>query len=179
MKIDYRNYFYYDESSPSCLMWKIDYKSNRRDEFAGRLDDKGYWRVNLNIPNSCQLVHRIILMMENPDLGEFLVDHIDRNSSNNKRSNLRICSQADNMRNKRKYKCNISGVSGVYLDNNTRGNRYWVIQWVDASGVRKRKKIKIPSEEEYESTKQLALAERIRLQSEVLLPLGYTEGHGN
>lgn len=41
------------------------------------------------------------------------VDHIDRNSLNNRSSNLRICSQADNTRNRKAPHTNTSGYKGV------------------------------------------------------------------
>ena len=56
-----------------------------------------------------RLLHRLIL---NPAVEE-CVDHIDGNGLNNCRSNLRICTRAQNQRNMRAFKTNKSGYKGV------------------------------------------------------------------
>ncbi|MBU5384806.1 HNH endonuclease [Citrobacter cronae] len=55
-------------------------------------------------------LHRIIM-----NAGPFdVVDHIDGNKLNCSRSNLRICTQADNAKNVRLRNDNSSGIPGVY-----------------------------------------------------------------
>lgn len=58
------------------------------------------------------LMHRFIL--DAPEGTR--VDHVDGNGLNNVRSNLRLASHADNMRNRRKAVNNTSGYIGVYWD---------------------------------------------------------------
>lgn len=57
------------------------------------------------------LLHRLLLC--EPD---GFVDHIDGDPSNNARSNLRVCTHAENMRNRKIARSNQSGFKGVYLD---------------------------------------------------------------
>ena len=61
-----------------------------------------------NQKSKIEYFHRII--MNNPDNQ---VDHIDGNTLNNKKSNLRIVSLEDNMKNLKKKSTNTSGIRGV------------------------------------------------------------------
>lgn len=58
------------------------------------------------------LMHRQILGAKS---GEF-VDHRDRDGLNNSRANIRICSHAENMRNRAPSRTNKAGFKGVYFD---------------------------------------------------------------
>lgn len=55
----------------------------------------GYWRTQFNRKNI--YLHQFLL---NPPK-EVVIDHIDLNKNNNKKENLRICSKAENNRNKK------------------------------------------------------------------------------
>ena len=57
------------------------------------------------------LMHRVILGV--PD--GILVDHIDRDGLNNRRSNIRPCTHGQNMMNRKMPKHNTSGYKGVKL----------------------------------------------------------------
>lgn len=58
-------------------------------------------------------LHRQI--MKAPD--NLTVDHIDGNPLNNQRKNLRLCTQQDNLKNKKLYKNSTTGYKGAYKNN--------------------------------------------------------------
>jgi hypothetical protein len=55
-------------------------------------------------------LHRIVSNAPN----DKIVDHIDKNTLNNQKNNLRICSQVENQQNRKKSKNNTSGYNGIY-----------------------------------------------------------------
>jgi len=83
-----------------------------------RLDSYGYAVTTVYDASHKRLpnlkMHRLVL---NAKVGE-IVDHIDGNTLNNQRVNLRICTQSDNLANSRKKdKRTSSKYKGVYWDN--------------------------------------------------------------
>lgn len=77
--------------------------------FQWRLDGNGYV-VRTVRKVKIELLHRMILRVPSGKV----VDHIDGDPSNNSRRNLRICTFAENLRNRRKSKANKCGLKGVY-----------------------------------------------------------------
>lgn len=96
------------------------------DELDQELIDSREWRLSSPRPNQyvqkmafddshkriCVLLHRLI--MDAPE--GFVVDHINGNTLDNRRANLRICSQAQNLLNRKIHSNNRSGYKGVYYD---------------------------------------------------------------
>ena len=73
---------------------------------------KKYWKLDGKRSSRTISMHRVIM---NPSK-EMCIDHIDGNPLNNQKSNLRICTHGENMRNcKTTRKNNTSGFRGVYL----------------------------------------------------------------
>lgn len=73
------------------------------------INNRGYVAAGIN--GKYFLMHRFILNLKHED-GLF-VDHINQNKLDNRRDNLRLCSFADNLKNKPKYINNESGFKGV------------------------------------------------------------------
>lgn len=66
-------------------------------------------------------MHRIIA--ETPD--KMVTDHIDHNTFNNQRANLRVCSRANNSKNMRRHRDNKLRYKGVLKQ--TYGSKYYVL----------------------------------------------------
>ncbi len=93
-----------------------------------KIDGKGYAQISIHAGYidgvrkfKKILLHRYIM---NAPVG-VTVDHINGNRLDNRRANLRLCSQAENNRNKGKFKNNKSGYKGVSWNAQ---NSKWVAQ---------------------------------------------------
>ncbi len=94
---------YYDETSPSCLRWKVSGPGKAFHGVAGTKRDDGYYSVAIN--NKRYLVHRVVWVLFHYKIDRTLViDHIDRNPSNNFIDNLRLVTQGENNKNKGSYR---------------------------------------------------------------------------
>lgn len=76
-------------------------------------NDKGYIYANSN--NKRVYLHRILFNLTQRNQ---LVDHINHNVLDNRRSNLRIVNNSQNQMNRDKPKQNTSGIKGVYWHKN-------------------------------------------------------------
>lgn len=122
--INWKDVFYYDETSPSCLRWacNIPYKGTYGDsvtykrvigDVAGtfsRRDNR--WKIKYQQKGG--MAHRVVYELFYGTLADGLViDHIDGDPSNNVISNLRAVTQSVNARNAKRRKSNITGTTGV------------------------------------------------------------------
>lgn len=123
------DYLYYDESSPTCLRWKVTLNSRSiKDNPAGSYNKtSNYSQVTIN--SRAYMVHRVVACLHNNDITGMVIDHIDGNSLNNKISNLKVCSQLENSRNRRILKSNTTGTTGVKY--NARQDRF-VASWYES-----------------------------------------------
>jgi len=91
-----------------------------------RKDLKGIDLCNLRITTNGyvavgnELLHRIIM---NPP-GNLQVDHRNKNPLDNRRTNLRICSNSENQWNRGKTRSNTSGFKGVFRDKRQQKKSY-------------------------------------------------------
>ena len=106
------DYFYQEPSVPSCLRNKVTRNSRQvKDTMQGTLDNRGYYKVQFNKQPIGQ--HRIVWELHFGPIPEgMVIDHIDRDKSNNRIENLRCTSQSSNMTNQPQR--NSSGHKGVY-----------------------------------------------------------------
>lgn len=144
--LEWSDYFYYDESSPSCLRWKIDRFAGKcrnierisKGDIAGSLCSDGYFRVKLL--GKSYGVHRVVFELVSGTVirSGAVINHRGRNPSNNTFSNLEETSQAHNARNGSLSRNNKSGVNGVGY-RLIKDIAYWYTQWSDLDGRRKSK----------------------------------------
>ena len=105
--------FTYD-AHQGLLRWRVR-KTMRKPigSLAGGLNGSGY--ITVRIDNKAYLAHRLIWKMvtgEEPDV----IDHISRERNDNRMSNLRNCTAADNAANRSMHSNNTSGFTGVSWD---------------------------------------------------------------
>lgn len=104
---------------------------DRVKDVAWTIDPRGYVAGRPSKSKSSVTLHRWILMYRDSEVGT--IDHADGNKLNNKRSNLRQCSQAENARNTKLAKNNSSGFKGVSLDVN---GKWRARIWKDRKEIR-------------------------------------------
>lgn len=137
-KIDWNEYFYYDESSPSGLRWKVDRgRKVKACAMAGCAYTNGYYVCQLF--GKRFLIHRIIYEIFNGEIPiGAVVDHLNGIPTDNRISNLRIVTQAQNSRNRKKNQNNTSGFTGITLASSlsSGGKVYsgWKSHWTGIDG---------------------------------------------
>lgn len=118
--MNWNDYFYYDETSPSCLRWKI--KPANRVNIGDPADTKhiqrdGSIKYGVFLKGRHYSTHRIIWEMHYGEIPVGLVvDHIVNStisSTDNRISNLRICTPKENTRKCKKSRANTTGYKGV------------------------------------------------------------------
>ena len=75
------------------------------------IDQRGYVVTNIN--GQPTTMHRMIMNVKDRTL---VVDHMFHNTTDNRKSQLRLCTSAENSRNAKTPKTNKSGVTGVHFD---------------------------------------------------------------
>lgn len=180
MSVNFSDYLYYDETSPSAIRWKNDVYYGRyktmlkahKDSPAGSIDADGYWQIKIN--GKCYKVHRIICILNNIDVHGLQVDHVNGVKNDNRMSNLRAVCAKTNSRNRKMQSNNTTGFTGVV---NCGSSRYRA-QYVDLNGVTKSKhfSIKVLGKDE-------AFRQAVEFRDEMLKILkdcgeNYTDRHG-
>lgn len=178
--MNYADYFYYDESSPSCLRWKINIGTRiKAGSCCGSLASDNHWRVGVN--RKYYYCHRIIweLLVGEIDKGK-CIDHISGDSRDNRITNLRVVDKPINNRNAKMRKDNTLGVKGISILTNIDRNGVpysYVSAYIQCNGSRVNKRFPLSK---YTKEEAIELAVKWRLsQIEQLnkAGAGYTDRH--
>ncbi len=189
---------YYDETSLTCLRWKVDrwrgegdkrYIFRKAGDVAGNIRKLRRGRYFHEMMALCLIVdgksksfyvHRIVYELTVGKIPENLqIDHIDGNPLNNVRTNLRAVEGKINSRNKKKSRRNKSGVTGVSLNVDHMGvERYWAAHWRELDGKLKLVYFSI-ARLGYDKAFQQACSLRAQKIKELNMQgAGYTDDHG-
>lgn len=96
-----------------AIYWRINRRGQAKPGDKAGHECRGYWSTKLD--GQTLMVHRVIWALENGRWPDGDIDHIDGNPSNNSITNLRPCSRAENMQNRRAPKSTSkSGFLGVW-----------------------------------------------------------------
>jgi len=150
--INYSDYFYYDETSPSCLRWKVNrYAGYHGLSLMARAGDpagtKTYrecgkpkcYRIHVAGKGTAS-VQKVIFKLFNIDVPKgYTIDHIDGNPFNNHMSNLKLKAFKGNSQNLAKAKNNSSGFTGVRWETTRNKLKTYAVAnyWVTVNGVSK------------------------------------------
>lgn len=181
-----KEYFKYDENSPSKLLWikKYGRKSSSNTKIgdtAGSLDTQdGYWKIHA-LGNNMKC-HRVVWYLFNGDIPSGMcIDHINGDRSDNSISNLRLVEHAINTRNCKMSKNNTSGATGVtYFEGFTKKGAPFSKFYVTVSCDRKVFRRSFSCEKYgHDKAFELACAYREKMIQELNAQgAGYTERHG-
>jgi hypothetical protein len=118
MKITHRYLFTRKPGDPAIRVSSEDY--DLLLGYTWYLDGHGYaqtsilkaGRIRMDTPGRTLLgMHRLVMGLQYGDKRQ--VDHINGNTLDNRRENLRVCTQQQNMQNSKKRRTNTSGYKGV------------------------------------------------------------------
>lgn len=177
--VQWSDYFYYDETSVTCLRWKVEIRSGfgNANVLAEAGDVAGCatgWRSQVGLHGKLYQVARVIWEMHHGALGEFHVDHINGNELDNHLCNLRAVTNTTNRRNQKLDRRSTSGLAGVSL----KAGKGWTAMWTDENGKRKQRYFSTKKYGEH-AAKELATAHRAEMIEALnQAGAGYTDRHG-
>lgn len=115
--------FHYEPNSGK-LFWKKTTTNRVKvgDEAGSFCKSTGY--INIKVDNEWYTLHRIAILLATGVYDKTVqVDHIDHDRGNNRLSNLRVVSRAENMRNQSLRNTNKTGVTGVSVRYTRKGTK--------------------------------------------------------
>ena len=184
--MNWSDYFYYDETSPTYIRWKTNVYKGRPEfiaihegEIAGSKayrKDGNPKRAQVQLKGKTYAIHNIIWELHGEVLpAGMVIDHKDRDPFNNNIENLSVKTCAENSRNKNMCKRNTSGVTGVSLHKRPRVSA----TWVDLSGKKFVKYFTIKKCGSLgDAIKVASEFRKMKIEELNILGAGYSEDHG-
>lgn len=154
------------EPSSGKLFWKKTTTNRVKvgDEAGSFCKSTGY--INIKVDNEWYTLHRIAILLATGIYDKTVqVDHVDHDRGNNRLSNLRVVSHAENMRNQSLRNTNKTGVTGVCVRYTRKGTKRYT-----ATIVVDYKPIFLGN---YDTLKEAASA-----RAEAEIKYGFHENHG-
>lgn len=184
--MNWSEYFYYDEYSPSKLAWAVERKTGMYRTVlstwvgkpAGGMGSHGYYEVKLF--GKTYKCHRIIYELLNSKIPDGVdIDHINGDRGDNTVTNLRLIDDAGNSLNRHMRYDNTTGYTGVsrhisYPNKDGRCRVYYYARWIE-NGKEITKVVKVIDGDE---TAALAKAVSIREAAILMSEKPYTKRHG-
>jgi hypothetical protein len=186
--VEFMDHLFYDETSPSCLRWKSDRFGGVHGKIvvaamgsvAGTLS-KQHNRYIVSIMGTKYQAAIIVCKLKcvegHEELGSMVVDHIDKDSTNNVVSNLRVVTQEKNTRNSGKRSSNKTGKPGVYFTTKKCGSTYAVAIWTDLSRKTYSKWFSVKKLGREEAFRLASVARDAAIDGMNARGAGYTEDH--
>ena len=112
------------EPSSGKLFWKKTTTNRVKvgDEAGSFCKSTGY--IKIKVDNEWYTLHRIAILLATGIYDKMVqVDHVDHDRGNNRLSNLRVVSHAENMRNQSLRSTNKTGVTGVCVRYTQKGTK--------------------------------------------------------
>jgi hypothetical protein len=113
---DIRRMFSY-EPDTGLLKWRISSGPVKNGTIAGyrKTNNDGKSYIKVKVGKKRHFAHRIIWVILHGRLPTGQIDHIDGDGCNNRLENIRDVTPQANLKNKRRYKNNKTGVTGVFF----------------------------------------------------------------
>lgn len=185
--VNWHEIFEYDETSVTCLRWKIKIVSGRNGnqvnvevgDTAGTIPVEKKYHSTVSYNSEQYLVHRIVWEMFKGELTpDWVIDHEDGDGRNNRIGNLRKVDHPTNMRNCKMRIDNKTGVCGVFKFLSRHGSDYFSAIWKDLTGKQKSKSFS-STKYGYAEAFRLACVHRAKMIEELNEQgAGYSKRHG-
>lgn len=178
-----KDIFYLDSKSPSGVCWKITPTMGNGDGYryasvgdsAGFLDQ--YWKVKHK--KTKYSIHNVVYSLAFGNIPEgYVVDHINRNPSDNSLTNLRVIPLKLNTRNRSKSIKNTSNFTGVHLDVKRSDMLAFVSTWYDTDGKKRTKSFSVSKFGIIEAQFAACKYRKQKIEELNLQGSGYTDSHG-